>query len=235
MSLLSVADLTAGYGPVTVVRGASFTVGEGEACVILGANGAGKTTILRALSGLTWRRGKIVFAGQDISALEPDAIARTGIGHVPQGRGTFKDLSVDDNLRLAACRRSARDASIDRNLVLDLFPRLRERLGQLAGHLSGGEQQMLAIGRALVCGPRILLLDEPSLGLSPLITAQVFEALRRLRERRGLAMLMVEQNAAQSLALADRGYVLGAGTIVAASPAHALIGDEDIRRTYLGV
>jgi len=236
MSVLAVDDLSAGYGPITVLRGVSFVVEEGEACVILGANGAGKTTILRALSGLIWRRGSIRLDGRAITALGPDAVARAGVGHVPQGRGTFNDLTVDENLALAAARRrDAHDVRRDREFLLDLFPRLRERLSGLAGLLSGGEQQMLAIGRALLAKPRILLLDEPSLGLSPILTVQVFDALRRLRAERGLPMLLVEQNAALSLAFADRGYVLEAGEIVTAGAAAALAGDEGIRTAYLGV
>ena len=203
---------------------------------MLGANGAGKTTILRALSGLIWRRGAIVLDGRRIDLLKPDAIARAGIGHVPQGRGTFNDLTVDDNLGLAAARRRDRRAAArDRDLVLELFPRLHERLNQLAGLLSGGEQQMLAIGRALLADPRILLLDEPSLGLSPIITKQVLNALQRLREERNLTMLIVEQNAALSLSLADRGYILETGAIVSAGSADVLMRDENVQRAYLGI
>jgi branched-chain amino acid transport system ATP-binding protein len=236
VTLLSVEHLSAGYGPVTILRDLSFAVAEGEAAVVLGANGAGKTTILRALSGLIWRRGAIVLDGRRIDLLKPDAIARAGIGHVPQGRGTFNDLTVDDNLGLAAARRRDRRAAArDRDLVLELFPRLHERLNQLAGLLSGGEQQMLAIGRALLADPRILLLDEPSLGLSPIITKQVLNALQRLREERNLTMLIVEQNAALSLSLADRGYILETGAIVSAGSADVLMRDENVQRAYLGI
>ena len=215
MSLLSVRKLSADYGPITVLRELSFEVEEGEACLILGSNGAGKTTTLRALSGFLPRRGAIRFGGRDITSASPDSIARLGIGHVPQGRGTFRDLSVDENLKLGAVlRRDAAGVARDRDFVFGLFPRLRERLRQIAGHLSGGEQQMLAIARALLAGPKLLLLDEPSLGLSPIMTRKVFAALERLQRERSLAMLIVEQNAAVSLDLADRCYILQTGAIV---------------------
>ncbi|MDB5680211.1 MAG: transporter related protein [Sphingomonas bacterium] len=236
MTLLSVQSLHAGYGPVSVLHGIDLSIAEGEVCVVLGANGAGKTTALRALSGLIARTGNIRFAGKSIAHWSPDVIARAGLGHVPQGRGTFTDLSVDDNLRLGGVlRRDKAALSRDRDLVLDLFPRLVERLKQPAGLLSGGEQQMLAIARAILGAPRLLLLDEPSLGLSPILTAQVFAALARLREQRALTMLIVEQNAELSLGIADRGYVLEAGLIVGQGDAAHLMADDQIRRAYLGV
>lgn len=235
MTLLAVENLSAGYGPITVLRGLSFTVDEGEACVILGANGAGKTTIMRALSGLIRSTGNVFFDARNIINLPPEAIARLGIAHVPQGRGTFKDLTVDENLRLGAIRRSDRDdVERDRERVLELFPRLRERLRQQAGHLSGGEQQMLAIGRALLSRPRLLLLDEPSLGLSPKVVREVYGILGQLRRELSLTMLIVEQNAALALSLVDRAYVLEVGHIVANGPAKMLAADESIRRVYLG-
>ncbi|MBR1218564.1 ABC transporter ATP-binding protein [Bradyrhizobium sp. U87765 SZCCT0131] len=235
MISLEVRGLTAGYGPIGVLHGLDFRVGAGEACVILGANGAGKTTTLRAISGVVQRAGDITFDGQAVEAWSADAIARAGIGHVPQGRGTFADMTVDDNLRVGGVlRKDVRGCANDRDFVLDLFPRLVERLSQRAGQLSGGEQQMLAIGRALMAAPRLLLLDEPSLGLSPLLTSQVFAALQRLRDQRGLTMLIVEQNAELSLALASRGYVLEAGQFVGAGSAAALMADDGIRQAYLG-
>jgi len=234
--LLEVDDLTAGYGPLRVLHGIGLSVAEGEVCVILGANGAGKTTALRALSGLLERQGSIRFDGQPIQQLGADAIARLGLGHVPQGRGTFRDLSVADNLAVGAVRRrDIAQVRLDRDELLALFPRLGERLTQLAGHLSGGEQQMLAIARALMARPRLLLLDEPSLGLSPRIVGEVFEALHRLQRERSLTMLIVEQNASVSLELADRGYVLESGEIVSSGTSAALASNSAIRRAYLGV
>jgi branched-chain amino acid transport system ATP-binding protein len=235
MTLLAVRNLSAGYGPITVLRDVSFSVEQGEICVILGSNGAGKTTTLRALSGFLPRLGSIRFAGRDVTKTAPDAIARAGLGHVPQGRGTFNDLSVDDNLKLGAVRRrSAAGVARDRDLVLGLFPRLGERLRQLAGHLSGGEQQMLAIARALLAEPKLLLLDEPSLGLSPIVAREVYAALAQLREERSLAMLIVEQNAALALGIANRGYVLETGSVVTAGSSTALIADPVIKNAYLG-
>jgi branched-chain amino acid transport system ATP-binding protein len=236
MSCLSVRNLTAGYGPITELRDLSFEVEEGEACLILGSNGAGKTTTLRALSGLLSRRGAITFGGRDITHASPDSIARLGIGHVPQDRGTFRDLSVDDNLKLGAVlRRDRAGVARDREFVFELFPRLRERLAQLAGHLSGGEQQMLAVARALLAAPRLLLLDEPSLGLSPIMTGEVFAALERLRRERSLALLIVEQNAAVAFGLSDRCYVLQAGAIAKSGPAATVLADPAMKAAYLGV
>ena len=234
--LLSVTDLTAGYGPAPVLHGCDFNVAEGEACVIIGANGAGKTTILRALSGLLQRQGQVLFDGRDITGLQPESIARLGIGHVPQGRGTFRDLRVRENLALGAVlRRDRAGIARDEEQLLTLFPRLRERLGQQAGHLSGGEQQMLAMARALMAAPRLLLLDEPSLGLAPLVVRELFDALAVLRRERALTLLVVEQNAAMALALADRGYVLETGRIVTSGGSAQLGVDASIRRAYLGV
>jgi branched-chain amino acid transport system ATP-binding protein len=236
MSGLAVQNLSAGYGPITVLRGLTFEVDEGNACLILGSNGAGKTTMLRALSGLIPRRGVITFGARNILNLSPDAIARLGIGHVPQGRGTFRDLTVEDNLKLGSVlRHDGTGAARDHDFVLKLFPRLRERLFQLAGHLSGGEQQMLAIARALLAAPRLLLLDEPSLGLSPIMTAEVYAALARLRSERSLAMLIVEQNAAAASELADHCYILQAGAIVKSGPTSAVLADPAMKAAYLGV
>jgi branched-chain amino acid transport system ATP-binding protein len=236
MSGLAVNNLSAGYGPITVLRELSFEIDASDACLILGSNGAGKTTMLRALSGLIPRRGTIQFGGRDIVKTSPDAIARLGIGHVPQDRGTFRDLTVDDNLKLGAVlRRDGVGSARDRDFVLDLFPRLHERLGLLAGHLSGGEQQMLAIARAILAAPRLLPLDEPSLGLSPIMTAEVYAALTQLRSERPLAMLIVEQNAAAASDLADRCYILHAGAIVKSGSASAVLSDPAMKAAYLGV
>lgn len=234
--LLQVQALRAGYGAIQVLHGCDFQVRAGEACVILGANGAGKTTTLRALSGMIPRQGRLQYAGRDISAMRADAIARLGIGHVPQGRGTFRDLSVRENLALGAVlRRDHAAVRRDEAQMLEVFPRLQERLSQQAGHLSGGEQQMLAVARALMADPRLLLLDEPSLGLAPKVVRELFEALAALRRERALTLLIVEQNAALSLALADQGYVLENGRFVASGTPTQLTADTAIRRAYLGV
>jgi branched-chain amino acid transport system ATP-binding protein len=224
VSFLGIEGLVAGYGPITVLHGLALAVDEGEVCVILGGNGAGKTTTLRAISGLVRRAGRLRFDGHDLGRLEPEAIARAGIGHVA------------DNLALGGARRRDRAAlRRDEDMILDLFPRLHERRRQRAGSLSGGEQQMLAIGRALMAAPRLLLLDEPSLGLSPRLTEEVFGALRRLLDERRLTMLLVEQNAALALALARHAYVLEAGVIVAAGAAADMLADDRIQRAYLGI
>ena len=232
--VLSVSELTAGYGPVSVLHGLSFDVAAGEIISILGANGAGKTTLLRALSGLISVHGGIVFDGKSIAGWAPENIVVAGITHVPQGRGTFSDLSVDDNLRLGAINRRDGGVVSDLERWYSLFPRLSERRHQAAGSMSGGEQQMLAIARALMARPRLLLLDEPSLGLAPLITREVFDHLGEINRNEGLSMLIVEQNATLALNIAHRGYVLETGSIVASGEATSLAADEGVRKAYLG-
>jgi branched-chain amino acid transport system ATP-binding protein len=233
MSLLSVRGLTAGYGPVEVLHGIDLDVNEGEIAVILGANGAGKTTTMRAVSGMIPRLGTVELDGRDISRTGAEKLVRQGIAHVPQGRGTFPDLSVIDNLRTGAyTRRSGVSSDIDR--WFGVFPRLAERRDQKAGSLSGGEQQMLAIARALMSRPRLLLCDEPSLGLAPLITQEVFDVLRKLNSDDGLSVLLVEQNANLALRLASRVYLLETGSVVASGTAAEIASDDSIRKAYLG-
>jgi branched-chain amino acid transport system ATP-binding protein len=232
-SFLSVTGLTAGYGPVEVLHGLEFTVGEGEIVVILGANGAGKTTAMRSISGMISRHGSIEFDGADISHAKPDAIVRAGISQVPQGRGTFTDLTVDDNL-VAGGYTVKGSISADLERWYDLFPRLAERRGQKAGSLSGGEQQMLAVARAMMNRPKMLLCDEPSIGLAPLITKELFRVLGTLRDDHNMSLLIVEQNAGMALALADRAYVLETGSIVATGTGDELLADDTIKEAYLG-
>jgi branched-chain amino acid transport system ATP-binding protein len=233
-ALLTVSDLTAGYGPVEVLHGLDFTVGEGEIVVILGANGAGKTTTMRAVSGMIPRHGTVEFAGSDISGSKPDAIVRAGVSQVPQGRGTFTDLTVEDNL-LAGGYTLKGSVEKDLDRWFEVFPRLSERRDQKAGSLSGGEQQMLAVARAMMSRPKLLLCDEPSLGLAPLITKELFRVLGTLRDEHGMSLLVVEQNAGMSLALADRAYVLETGRIVATGTGDELLADDTIKEAYLGV
>jgi branched-chain amino acid transport system ATP-binding protein len=235
MSLLEVTGLTGGYGPVQVLHGVEFTVNEGEVVVILGANGAGKTTTLRALSGMVPAKGRATLAGDSILGKRPEVVARMGIAHVPQGRGTIGDVSVEENLRLGAYTRKDREIATDIDRWYEVFPRLEQRRDQPAGSMSGGEQQMLAIARALMMRPRLLLLDEPSLGLAPIVTQNLFEQLGRLNQEMGVAMLVVEQNANLALRIAARGYVLETGRIEVQGAAHELEGNEAVRKAYLGI
>ncbi len=233
--LLEVRGLAAGYGPFQVLHGIDIEVRVGEIVAVLGANGVGKTTLNRALSGLIpARAGTIMFAGRDITLGRHDAIVRAGLIHVPEGRRVFPDLSVRENLLLGAYLRgrATRDASMER--VLGIFPRLRERLRQHAGSLSGGEQQMLAIGRGLMANPTLLILDEPSLGLSPLLTEELFTLITRLHAE-GLSILLVEQNVMQSLAIAGRAYVIEHGRVALCGPAASLAEDPRLRAAYLGL
>ena len=232
--ILAVSGLHAGYGQVEVLHGLDFTVGQGEIVVILGANGAGKTTTLRAVSGLIARRGSIVFDGSDITKLSGDEIVQRGVAHVPQGRGTFVDLSVEDNLRVGAITRNDDKISADIDRWFETFPRLRERRTQKAGSLSGGEQQMLAVARAVMSRPRLLLCDEPSLGLAPLITQELFRDLQRLNTDEGMSILLVEQNANLAVEIAHRVYVLETGEVAASGDAATMRDDESIRKAYLG-
>ena len=236
MTLLTVRGLAAGYGPVKVLDGIDLEVGAGEFVVMLGANGAGKTTTMRAVSGLIARQGTIEFDGRDIPRETPDAIVRAGVAQVPQGRGTFPELSVTDNMMAGAYVRHGATADVrsDMEKWFDVFPRLRERRDQRAGSLSGGEQQMLAIARALMSRPRLLLCDEPSLGLAPLITQELFAVLGRLNREDGLSVLLVEQNANLAMHLASRVYLLETGRIVASGSAAEIGADDSIRKAYLG-
>jgi branched-chain amino acid transport system ATP-binding protein len=231
--VLEVTGLHAGYGPIEVLHGIDFRVGEGEIVVILGANGAGKTTTMRAVSGTIARRGSIVLGGRDITRMSADAIVQAGIAQVPQGRGTFVDLSVEDNLRVGAITRKDRDVAGDIDRWFEVFPRLAERRTQKAGSLSGGEQQMLAIARAVMSRPRLLLCDEPSLGLAPIVTQELFRTLQRLNQE-GMSILLVEQNANLAIGIAERVYVLETGSIAASGDAASMRDDESIRKAYLG-
>ena len=231
-ALLELEDVHARYGPVRALHGVSLAVGEGEVVAVLGANGAGKTTTLRAISGTVHRNGALRFAGRALPG-EPDAVARLGIAHVPEGRGTFAELSVWENLRLGAyTRRGSLKSDFDR--VLAYFPWLADRRNQQAGTLSGGEQQMLALARAFMQHPRLLLLDEPSLGLAPLLVSEVFRIVRELNENEGVSVLVVEQNAHIALQIAQNAFVLEVGRVALAGPTADLQQHESVRKSYLG-
>jgi len=229
--LLELNDVSARYGQIVALHGVTLTVGEGEIVALLGANGAGKTTTLRAVSGTVRRSGDVVLAGRRLARSGPEATARAGIAHVPEGRGIFAELTVWENLRMGAYMRRGR---IDFNTILDYFPWLESRRNQQAGTLSGGEQQMLALARAFLQRPRLLMLDEPSLGLAPLITREVFRVVRDLNEKEGLAVLVVEQNAAIALAAAARAYVLETGSLTLSGTADELKANDAVRSAYLG-
>jgi branched-chain amino acid transport system ATP-binding protein len=236
MSLLEVSNLTAGYGAGNVLHDIELTVGEGEIVVVLGANGAGKTTTISAISGMIGRHGNVSFLGESIIKSSADAIVRAGIAQVPQGRGTFAELSVEDNLMAGAYTRrdGGRQINDDIEQWYSVFPRLKERRTQRAGSLSGGEQQMLAISRALMSRPKLLLCDEPSQGLAPLITKEMFAVIERLNKEQGISVLLVEQNANLAMHMADRVYLLETGRIVASGDAETLSSDDTIRKAYLG-
>ncbi|MDX6514151.1 MAG: branched-chain amino acid transport system ATP-binding protein [Gaiellaceae bacterium] len=234
MPLLELEDVEARYGQVKALHGVTLAVEEGEIVAVLGANGAGKTTTLRAISGTVRRAGEIRFDGRSIGQLRPEAVARLGVAHVPEGRGTFAELSVLDNLRLGAYTRRGAEVRREIDRVLESFPRLAERRNQQAGTLSGGEQQMLALGRALVSRPRLLMLDEPSLGLAPLLVREFFETVGELHEREGLTVVVVEQNAELALETAGRAYVLEVGRVAVAGTGDELRRDESVRKSYLG-
>jgi branched-chain amino acid transport system ATP-binding protein len=235
MRLLHVTDLHAGYGRAEVLHGLNFCIDDGEVVVVLGSNGAGKTTTMRALTGLIPCRGTIEFGGQQLAGLRPDQIVAHGVCLVPQGRGTFPKLTVQENMRVGAARRTDRNAiESDMDRWMARFPVLAARATQTAGTLSGGEQQILALARALMGKPRLLLCDEPSLGLAPLVVREVFSVLDELNRESGMAMLVVEQNAELALDLAQRAYLLEVGDIVNEGSAQSLRQSDAVRRAYLG-
>jgi branched-chain amino acid transport system ATP-binding protein len=232
--VLEVRDLTSSYGPVRALDGVSLTAEAGRITAVLGANGAGKTTLLRTISGLVRSdRGQVLLDGQDISRAPVEAMVTRGMAHVPEGRGVIAELTVEENLRVGSLFRG-KTARSEFDRIYDLFPRLTERRDQPAEVLSGGERQMLVIGRALIARPRLLLLDEPSLGLAPRIVAQIFGMVRRLVDTEGLSVLLVEQNARSALTVADTGIVLNLGRVVTTSDARSLLADEGLRHAYLG-
>jgi len=235
--ILKVSNVETWYGPIVAIRGVSFQVPQGSIVTILGANGAGKTTALRTICGvMDPQKGSIVFEGREIRGLDPDKVARRGISHVPEGREVFPFLSVHENLRMGAyTRHDAEGIAQDLAAVFHYFPVLRERVEQRAGSLSGGEQQMLAISRALMARPRLVLMDEPSLGLAPKLVKDIFDIIVRINRERGVTILLVEQNANMALQVADYGYVLEVGRIVMADTCARLMAKDDIREFYLGV
>ncbi|WP_170455224.1 ABC transporter ATP-binding protein [Ruegeria arenilitoris] len=235
--ILSIRNIESFYGPIMAIRGVSLDVHPGQIVSILGANGAGKTTLMKTVSGvMDPEKGTITFDGEEIQGLEPHKIVQKGIVHVPEGREVFPLLTVNENLSLGAYTlHDKAQIERDRELVFSYFPVLKERRNQEAGTLSGGQQQMLAIGRGLMANPRIMLLDEPSLGLSPLLVQEIFGILRRLNDEQNMTMMLVEQNANAALELADHGYVMEVGRIVMDGPANVLMQSEDIQNFYLGV
>ena len=235
MILLDARGLQAQYGPSRVLHGIDFGVAEGGITAVLGANGAGKTTMLRAVCGMVKIAGEVSLGGERIDGRATEDIVRLGVAHVPDGRGTFTELTVEENLRLGAyTRKDKNGVTADFARVYHYFPQLHERRRQQAGTLSGGEQQMLAVSRALMLKPRLLLLDEPSFGLAPRITQELFEILRTINREEKVSMLLVEQNAALALDLADHAYLLETGRVVMSGTAQAVRGDESVRRSYLG-
>ena len=233
-TMLVLDDVHTYYGNIHALQGISLTVGRGEIVTLIGANGAGKTTTLKTISGLLHpRRGRVVFEGKDISHTAAHHLVRAGIGHAPEGRRIFSRMTVLENLLMGAFTRDQTTIQPDIERVMDLFPRLRERTHQLGGTLSGGEQQMLAIGRALMSAPRVLLLDEPSLGLSPILVQQVFATIKEINGQ-GTTVLLVEQNALQALSIAHRAYVLQTGRVVLTGPADQVKENESVRKAYLG-
>ena len=234
MTLLELSGVGASYGPVKVLHGVDLHVNEGEVAVVLGANGAGKTTTLRAICQMLSTSGSITFDGQSIAGKSASDIARMGVAHVPQGRGTFADLSVEENLEVGAFRRKDKNLRSDYDFWYGIFPRLSDRRSQLAGSLSGGEQQMLAVARAMMSKPKLLLLDEPSLGLAPIIVQDLFQRLKTIKDEQGVTMLVVEQNANLAFSIANTAYVLETGQIVLSGTADQLKNDDAVRRAYLG-
>ena len=235
MPLLELRDVKARYGPITALHGVSLSVDEGEIVAILGANGAGKTTTLRAVCGMVKTAGQITFGGRSIIGRSPEGVARQGIAHVPEGRGLFTELTVWENIRMGAVVRGGQKALRDNTeRILGYFPWMGERRDQPAGTLSGGEQQMLALVRALVSNPKVLLLDEPSLGLAPTITRELFSIVQRLNEEEGLTVLVVEQNAMLALDTASRAYVLEVGRVAVSGESDELKRHEGVRKSYLG-
>ncbi|MFF2088121.1 ABC transporter ATP-binding protein [Nocardia sp. NPDC058176] len=234
--MITVTDLHAGYGSAKVLHGVGFSVAEGEVCAILGPNGAGKTTLLRALCGMVKVRGTLRLDGTEVTGRAPEAMARLGVAHVPEGRGTFAPLTVEENLRLGAySRRDRSGTETDLRRVYDYFPILREKRREAAGGLSGGQQQMLAVGRALMLRPRVLLLDEPSLGLSPLVTQELFGIVHTINEEERTTVIVVEQNAHLALGIAHQAHVLETGRIVLSGTADQIRADEQVTRSYLGI
>ena len=235
MAVLELEDVVANYGSIRALHGISFTVEDGAIVALLGANGAGKTTTLRAISGMVSTLGRIRFEGREITGLAPEEVARLGIAHVPEGRGTLSQLTVLENLQMGAClRRDKRGVTEDLDRVYGYFPWIRQRVNQVAALLSGGEPQMLAIARALMMRPRLLLLDEPSLGLAPTLVQSIFKIIKSIREEQGVTILLAEQNARTALRTADRAYVLEVGTIALAGTGEELAQDESVRTSYLG-
>jgi branched-chain amino acid transport system ATP-binding protein len=235
MAMLEIKDLCVNYGVIKALKGISFEVNEGEVIALIGANGAGKTTTLHTITGLiSAKSGSIVLDGKDITRTPAHKIVKMGIAHVPEGRRIFQNLTVLDNIRLGAFTRKDKDAiAEDVEKVYKLFPRLEERKTQIAGTLSGGEQQMLAMGRALMSKPRIVVMDEPSMGLSPILVSEIFDIIESIRKQ-GTTVLLVEQNAKKALAISDRAYVLETGKIVLSGKASDLINDESVKKAYLG-